>query len=192
MRNEIVKSIALEKRFARQIESVGKKIRKWEENSEKAIRDDNDELARQALLRKLQEERKLPELIEQHKRCASAGTILKNQLRMLEDKVQDARRRKELLISRKQTAMAHQSMLNSTTRFFAAAKKSDALLSDADLQTSDGSESLEEEVLRLETEAEAIREVMYQEPSLDEVFEKSKTDEKIERQLQELKKKHRG
>jgi len=190
MRNEIVKSIASEKRFARQIETVGKKIRTWEENSEKAIRDENDDLARKALLRKFQEERTLPELIELHKRSASASKTLKDQLRLLEDKVQDARRRKELLIARKQNARAHQSMLHSTSRFFAAAKKSDVLFADADLPTSGGFESLEDEVLRLETEAEAMREVIYIEPSLDEVFEKSKTDEQIERQLRELKEKY--
>jgi phage shock protein A len=191
MRNEIVKSIALEKRFARQIENAGKKIRTWEENSEKAIRDGNDDLARKALFRKLQEERMLPELIEQHKKSASASTILKDQLRLLEDKVQDARRRKELLIARKQAARTHQSMLNSTGRFVAAAKKSDALLAEADLPTPGGFESLEDEVLHLETEADALREVMYLEPSLDKVFEQSRTDEKIEHLLQELKEKYR-
>lgn len=191
MRNEIVKSVALEKRFARQIENVGKKIRTWEENSEKAIRDGHDDLARKALLRKLQEEQKLPELIEQHKRSASASKILKDQLRLLEDKVQDTRRRKELLIARKQTAGAHQSMLNSASRFVDAAKKSDALLAEADLPTSEGFESLEAEVLRLETEAEAMREVMTLKPSLDEIFEKSKTDEEIELQLKNLKEKYK-
>lgn len=191
MRNEIVKSVALEKRFARQIENVQKKVGTWEENSEKAVRDENDELARKALLRKLQEERKLPELIEQHKRSVSAGKILKNQLRLLEDKVQDARRRKELLIARKQYAMTQQSMLNSTGRFIDAAKRSDSLLTEAHVPESGGLGSLENEVLRLETEAEAMREVIPPEPSLEEFFEKSKTDEEVDRQLRKLKEKYK-
>ena len=191
MRNEIVKSVALEKRFVRQIENVQKNIRTWGENCEKAVRDENDELARKALLRKIQEEQKLPELTEQHKRSVSSAKILKDQLRLLEDKVQDARRRKELLIARRQSARAHQSMLSSTSRFVDAAKRSDALLAEADLPASGGLGSLEDEVLRLETEAEAMREIMYLEPSLDQVFEKSKTDEAIERQLRELKEKYK-
>ncbi len=191
MRNEIVKSVALEKRFARQIENVGKKVRTWEENSEKAIRDGNDDLARKALSRKLQEERNLPELIEQRDKSASASKTLKDQLRLLEDKVQDARRRKELFISRKQNAMARQSVMNSANRFAVAARRSDALLTETDLPAAKGVESLEDEVLRLETETEAMREVMSPEPSLEEVFEKSRTDEEIERQLQALKKKHK-
>jgi phage shock protein A len=189
LRNEIIKSIAAEKRLARQVDDVKKKILTWQENSEKAVRDVNDELARKALGRKLQEERKLPELVEQHQRAMESGKTLKGQLRLLEDKVQDARRKKEILIARKRSAQAHQSMLTATQSFAAAARKSDALLAEAHLLTPGGFDSLEDEVLRLETEAEAMQEIMQQEPSLDEVFEKSKADEVIEKQLEELKKK---
>jgi phage shock protein A len=189
LRNEIVKSIAAEKRLARQVGDVRKKIQTWQENSEKAVRDDNDELARKALGRKLSEERKLPDLMNQHQRAAASSASLKDQLRLLEDKVQDARRKNEILIARKRSAQAHQSLLTATQNFAAAARKSDALLAEAHLLTPGAFESLEDEVLRLETEAEAMREIMHQEPSLEEVFERSKTDEAIERQLQELKKK---
>jgi phage shock protein A len=189
LRNEIVKSIAAEKRLARQVDDVRKKIQTWQENSEKAVRDENDELARKALGRKLSEERKLPDLMEQHQRAAVSSASLKDQLRLLEDKVQDARRKNEILIARKRGAQAHQSLLNATQKFAAAARKSDALLAEAHLLTPGAYESLEDEVLRLETEAEAMREIMHQEPSLEEVFERSKADETIERQLQELKKK---
>jgi phage shock protein A len=189
LRNEIVKSIAAEKRLARQVGEVRKHIQMWQENSEKAVRDDHDELARKALGRKLAEERKLPDLMEQHQRAVASSAGLKDQLRLLEDKVQDARRKNEILIARKRSAHAHQSMLNTTQNFAAAARKSDALLAEAHLLTPGAFESLEDEVLRLETEAEAMREIMHQEPSLEEVFERSRTDEAIERQLQELKKK---
>lgn len=187
LRNEIIKSIAAEKRLARQKESVIKKIQVWQENSEKAVRDGNDELSRKALARKLVEEHKLPELMEQHTRAVESGVTLKEQLRLLEDKVQEARRKKEILIARKRSAQAHQSMLSATRNFAAAARKSDALLAEADLLTPGTFASLEDEVLKLETEAEAMREVMAREPSLEEVFEKSKTDEEIERRLKELK-----
>jgi phage shock protein A len=189
LRNEIIKSIAAEKRLSRQVEDVNKKIQTWQENSEKAVRDGNDELARKALGRKLLEERKLPELVAQHNRALESGKTLKDQLRLLEDKVQDARRKNEILIFRKRSAQAHQSLLTVTQNFAAAARKSDAILAEAHLLTPGAFETLEDEVLRLETEAEAMREIMHQEPSLEEVFERSRTDEAIERQLQELKKK---
>jgi phage shock protein A len=189
LRNEIIRSIAAEKRLSRQVEDVKSKIQTWQENSEKAVRDGNDELARKALGRKIAEERKLPDLMAQHTRALESGKTLKDQLRLLEDKVQDARRKKEILIARKRSAQAHQSMLTATQKFAAAARKSDALLAEAHLLTPGAFDSLEDEVVRLETEAEAMQEVMHQEPTLDEVFERSKTDEVIERQLEELKNK---
>lgn len=188
MRNEIVKSIAAEKRMTRQIESIGKKVRAWQENSEKAVRDGDESLARAAIGRKLQEDQKLPELVEHHKRAAAATLTLKKQLRLLEDKVQDARRRKDLLVARRQSANAHRSMLNATRDFATAARTSDTLLSEADLPAPMTADSLADEVLRMETEAEAMHEVMDQVPSLEEMFEQAKTDEEIERRLQELKK----
>jgi len=189
LRNEIVKSIASEKRLARQVENINKKIPMWQENSEKAVRDQNDDLARKALSRKLQEEQKLPDLIDQHNQAVESSATLKEQLRMLEDKVQDARRRMEILIARKRSAQAHQSMMSATQNFAAAARKSDTLLAEVDLLSPGTFASLEDEVLRLETEAEAMRELITFEPSLEKVFEKSKADETIERQLKELKEK---
>jgi phage shock protein A len=189
LRNEIVKAIASEKRLARQVEGVQKKVQTWQENSEKAVRDGNDELARKALGRKITEERKLPDLMEQHQRAVGSSASLKEQLRLLEDKVQDARRKNEILVARKRSAQAHQSLLTATQNFAAAARKSDALLAEAHLLTPGAFESIEDEVLRLETEAEAMQEIMHQEPSLEEVFERSKTNEAIERQLEELKNK---
>ncbi len=189
LRNEIIKAIAAEKRLARQVDTTRKNINTWKENSEKAVRDENDDLARKAIARKIQEENKLPELVEQLNRAVQSGGTLKEQLRLLEDKVQDARRRQEILVARKRSAQAHQSMLNATRNFADAARKSDALLAEAQLMTPGTVASLEDEVLRMETEAEAMQEVLIREPSLEEVFEKTCRDDAIEHQLRELKKK---
>jgi len=189
MRNEIVKSIAAEKRLARQIEAIGEKVRKWQKISEKAIRENDEKLARNTMGRMLQEERQLPEMMSHHKRAASATSDFKKQLRLLEDKVQDARRRKELLVARKQSAMAHQATQRAARDFTAAARTSDSLLTAADLPAAVSVDSLADEVLQLETEAEALGEVMVRTPTLEEVFEKSETDKEIERRLRELKKK---
>ena len=189
LRNEIIKSIAAEKRLARQVEGVKKNIKTWQENSEKAVRDGNDDLARKAIARKLQEENNLPDLMDQLNRAVQSSNTFKEQLRLLEDKVQDARRRKEVLVARRRSAQVHQSMLNTTRNIADAARKSDALLTEYHLLTPDAVVSLEDEVLRMETEAEAMQEVMTREPSLEEVFEKANFEEAIELQLQALKKK---
>lgn len=189
MRNEVVKSAAAEKRLARQIETVGKKARMWEKTSEKAIRDNDERLARSAIGRTLQEARKLPEMMAHHKRAVAATSNLKKQLRLLEDKVQDARRRMELLVARKQSAMAQQAMQRAARDFTTAARTGDTLLAGTDLPPAVVVDSLDDEVLRLETEAEAMREVMARAPSLEEIFEQSTADDEIERRMRELKKK---
>jgi hypothetical protein len=70
-----------------------------------------------------------------------------------------------------------------------AAVKGDMLLAESDLPATMADDSFSDEVGRMEAEVEAIQEVMQKEPSLEEVFERSKKDQEIERRLQELKKK---
>ena len=190
LRNEIVRSVAGEKRLARRIESTKEKIQTWQANSEKAVQDDNDELARKAIARKIQEEQRMSDLLEQHNRALESSESMKEQLRVLEDKVQDARRRKEILVARKRSAQVEKAMLSATQDFNKAARESSVLLSETE-SVIFGASSLEDDILRIETEAEAMRELATQEPSLEEVFEKSKTEEEIERRLMELKDKFR-
>ena len=126
------------------------------------------------------------DLMEHHKRALEARRSMKAQLRILEDKVQDARRRKEIVVARKRNARTQQAMLSATQGFSKAARESDALLAETGLESTDTS-SLEDEILRIETEVEAMQELAVQEPTLEEVFEKSRTEEEIERRLKELK-----
>ncbi len=186
LRNEIIKSIAGEKRLARRVESAKEKIRIWQENSEKAVQDGNDELAKKAIARKIQEEQRMGDLVEHHNRALGASRSMKEQLRILEDKVQDARRRKEILVARKRNARTQQAMLSATQGFSKAARESDALLAESESESTDTS-SLEDEILRIETEVEAMQELAVKEPTLEEVFEKSRIEEEIERRLKELK-----
>ena len=123
LRNEIVRSVAGEKRLARRIESTKEKIQTWQANSEKAVQDDNDELARKAIARKIQEEQRMSDLVEHHKRAFESSESMKEQLRILEDKVQDARRRKEILVARKRSAQVEKAMLSATHGFAKAAPK---------------------------------------------------------------------
>lgn len=190
LRNEIVRSVAGGKRLARRVESAKEKIQTWQENSERAVRDGDDELARKAIARKMQEEQQMSDLLEQHKRALESNESMKEQLRILEDKVQDARRRKEILVARKRSAQTQKAMLSATQGFAKAARESSALLSETESDIF-GASSLEDDILRIETEAEAMRELTTQEPTLEEVFEKSRTEEEIERRLKELKDKLR-
>jgi len=187
LRNESIKALAMEKRFSRQIEALNKKIQTWQENSEKAVRDGDDTLARKALERKLQERRYLPDLLQQYTNAQEENIALKEQLRLLEDKVQEARRRKEILVARKRRAQNKQATALAARNFAEAAHKSNVLLTETDWERYGADLTFEDRILELETEAEAMKEILKQEPTLEDVFDKAKTKEEIERQLQEIK-----
>lgn len=189
LRAEVAKAIAGEKRISRRINDTEKSVQVWQENSEKAVRDGCDDLARKALERRLQEQDKLPDLRQQHRKALNVCASLKEQLRVLEDKVQDARRKKEILVVRKRTAQAQQAILSATQTFSHAARRSDSLLTQFDVTMPVSVEFLEDEVIQLEADVEALGEAMGTEPSLEQVFEKSKAKERIDRELEELKRK---
>jgi phage shock protein A len=189
LRGQATRSIASERRLARQLEGIKAKIRLWDENSEKAVLDGDDDLARRALGRKLVEERNHAEYTAQHARAKESTELLESQLCILEDKAQDARRKREVLIARKRSAQALKVMLAATRDFAEAARRSDELFSDSGLDASASHTSLEDQVLDLESEADAMVELNARDQHLEGIFEKSKADEEIERQLCKLKKK---
>ncbi len=187
LRTEVAKAIAAEKRIGRRIEDVQRKVQSWQENSEKAVRDGDDDLARKAIERKLDEENRLPALKNEHRKAVDVSRTMKEHLRKLEDKIQEARRKKEILIARKRSAEARRAMLSATENFAHMSRKSDILLTEVESLSPVSFESLEEEVTQLEVEAEAMHEIMDERPSLEQVFEESKKKEKIEAQLKEIK-----
>ncbi len=189
LRMEVARAIAGEKRLTRRITETTAVLRTWQENSEKAVSDGDDALARKAIARRLYEEKVLAGLQEQHKKALHGSEIMKEQLRLLENKIQEARRNKETLIARKRSAQAQKDMLKATQRFTRISRKTDALVSDVVLEGPQSFESLEEEVTELETEAEAMREVLNGEPDLESIFQGKKHQEEVEKILRDIKKK---
>ena len=191
LRMEVARAIAGEKRLARRIAATTSAVHTWQENSEKAVSEGDDALSKQAIARRLYEEKLLAGLEEQHKKALDASETMKEQLRLLENKIQDARRNKEVLIARKRGAQAQKEMLKATQKFSRISKRTDALLADTILESPVSMESLEEEVVELETEAEAMREVLNGTPDLESVFRETKQKEEIETILRDLKEKAR-
>jgi phage shock protein A len=188
LRAEVTRAIASERRLARHLEATRNKVRRWDESSEKAVRDGDDGSARRALFRKLGEERRFAEYNEQHARAKQLYLLLESQLYLLEEKVKDARRKKEVQIGRKRNAETRKAMFAANRDFAVAARKSDELLSGSGLAASVPHQSLEDQVRDLEWEADAMDALTTGKPDLEEVFEKSKADEEVERQLVGLKK----
>ena len=189
LRMEVAKAIAAEKRIGRRLEETEKQVQTWEQNSESAVREGNDDLARKAIERKLSEQEKLSGLMEQHKKAVVLSTTLKEKLQILEDKVQEAKSKMEILVVRKRTAETQKSVLSATQNVTRFSERGDLLLSEMEAQNPISLDALEDQVIQLETEMEAMQEVMRSTSSLDDVFEESRKKEDIEKNLKELKEK---
>lgn len=113
MRNQLAKAkqqvaaaIADEKRLKDQADSEFKLADDWDKRAMLAVQEDRDDLAKQALLRgqeHLEHAQALATTWEQHK---SETEKLKQSLRDLNDKIEEAKRKKNLLLARQRRAEA--------------------------------------------------------------------------------------
>jgi phage shock protein A len=113
MRSQLVKAkqqvataIADEKRLRDQADGEYRQAQDWENKAMLAVKEGRDDLAKQALLRHgehLQHGQQLEETWESHR---AETEKLKNSLRDLNDKIEEAKRKKNLLVARQRRAQA--------------------------------------------------------------------------------------
>ena len=109
-KRQIAASIADEKRLRKQADNEGQTAREWERKAMMAVRAGDDELAKQALLRQKEHETTAAQFEEQWKSQKVAVDRLKETLRTLNDKVEEAKRKKNILIARKKRAEAQKAI----------------------------------------------------------------------------------
>ena len=145
-RKQVAVSIADEKRLKRQYEQELGKAREWEKKAMTAVKAGRDDLARQALARKGEHDVLATQFQEQWVLQKQAADQLREALTRLNAKIQEASRKKNLLIARQKRAEAQQkiqetmSNLNDTGAF-------------------DTFSRMEEKVDRMEAEAQASLEL---------------------------------
>jgi phage shock protein A len=101
-------AIADEKKLQKQYNSELDKSKEWERKAMVAVRAGNDDLARQALARKQEHEQISTQFQQQWIAQKQAVDKLKDALRLLNNKIEEAKRKKNILIARKKRAEAHQ------------------------------------------------------------------------------------
>lgn len=107
---QIAQAIADEKKLERDYQEQLKLQDEWAKKAELAVTQQNDELALKALKRK-NEHQKLAEEYKVHLDGQKQVTEkLKDSLRELNDKIEEAKRKKELLIARSKRAKAQESI----------------------------------------------------------------------------------
>lgn len=177
-KKQVAVAIADEKRLKKQYEEEAGKAAEWEKKAMLALKAGNEELARAALQRKNGHDDICNSLKQQWDAQRESVDQLKQALRGLDSKIEEAKRKRNLLISRQKRAEA-QRMINDT---LSGIKNTSAF---------DTFERMAEKVTQLEAEAEATSEMggALEESSLESQFKALEAGSGVDDQLEALKQK---
>ena len=107
---QVAVAISDEKRLAKQVEQETHNVAEWQRRAEMAIRAGNDDLAREALARRKEHDQLREGFHQQWTKQKAAVDQLKKALRLLNNKIEEAKRKKNLLIAQKQRAEAQKAI----------------------------------------------------------------------------------
>ena len=105
-KQEVAVAIADERKLRMQVEDERKQAQEWERRARLAVREGRDDLAKQALVRGQEHATNAAELEEQWARNREETERLKDSLRQLNAKIEEAKRKKNLLIAKQKRAQA--------------------------------------------------------------------------------------
>jgi phage shock protein A len=114
-KKQVAVAIADERRLKQQVEAEQKAAADWERKAVLAIKAGDDALARQALMRQRDHEGVAAQLGAQHEKQAHAVEQLKIALRALNTKIEDAERKKTVLVAKQRRAEAMRSIEGTLT-----------------------------------------------------------------------------
>lgn len=122
-KKQVAVSIADEKRLKKQLDNELHMAREWEKKAMMAVRAGRDDLAKEALSRKQEHDSLAAEYKGHWEAQKAAADKLRDSLRQLNAKIEEAKRRKNLLIARQKRAEAQKTIqetmsgLNDTSAF---------------------------------------------------------------------------
>lgn len=145
-KKQVAMAIADEKLLKKKCEQELAKAKKWEDNAMAAVRSGNDALAKEALQRKAEYDESAAALGQQWEAQKQSVERLKEALRGLDNKIEEAKRKRNLLVSRQKRAEAQQ-MINETLSSISSTSSFDTF------------ERMSERVTQLEAQAEATAEL---------------------------------
>jgi phage shock protein A len=105
-KQEVAIAIADERKLKAQVDEERRLAADWESRAMLAVREGRDDLARQALIRQQEHAERAEALEETWRRQAAETEKLKESLRQLNDKIEEAKRKKNLLIAKQKRAQA--------------------------------------------------------------------------------------
>jgi phage shock protein A len=165
-KREVAAAIADERKLKAQLDDEVKQTHDWEQRAMLAVKEGRDDLAKQALVRH-QEHAERAQAIQQTWQSQAAETEkLKGSLRQLNDKIEEAKRKRNLLIAKQKRAQAqrriHETMsgLSDSSAFEAFNRMADKIeeeerrnVAEAEVSEALTGDTLETQFLKLESGA---------------------------------------
>ena len=175
-RREVVMAIAAERRLIRRLKQEEALAGDWHSKAEEAVKKGQDDLARRALAKK-REHSFLAKGLRSQEETARANTQrLKENLSLFQQKIAQAKRRKDLLIARHRATRAEKAMHKPLLHLPPTGEMSQLA-------------RMEEKVEAAEAEVEALKEITEGKEALEAEFFEIEEDEALEKELRQLKKK---
>ena len=171
-KTQVAAAIADEKRLQARAREAQQQADDWQRKAELAIEKGDDELAKQALVRRNTYAQSASGLQEQWQAHSAQVQALRDGLRQLESKIGEAEAKKELLIARNRSAKAQETMHKTLTGIRGVGSMGEF-------------ERLERRVEENEARASAYTELATD--SLDDKFAALEQESDLDRQLRELK-----
>ena len=163
-KREVAAAIADERKLRAQLDDEIKQTRDWEHRAMLAVKEGRDDLAKQALIRQQEHAQRATTLDQTWTAQAQETEKLKGSLRQLNDKIEEAKRKRNLLIAKQKRAQAqrriHETMsgLSDTSAFEAFNRMAEKIeeserrsVAHAEVAEALSGDTLEQEFIQLES-----------------------------------------
>lgn len=169
---EVAKAIADEKRLQQQLKQNQTQSQNWESKAMLALKKGDERLATEALKQKKTYDQLVTSIQPQWEQQNTLSSKLKDSLRALESKIDEARRKKEILIARQKRAEAQK-------------KIHDVMTGMNDRSAFATFDRMEQKVMEIEAQADAAVEIEME--SLDDQFKALEAGSEVDDELAALK-----
>jgi len=171
----VIIAIASEKRLFRELEQNRQQCDEWQIKAETAMAHNKEALARSALVQKKEYEKVINRVEPMWASATRSSEQLKTQLKQLEDKLADAKRKKGSLIARQRAAQTQAYMHNADTDF------------GEQLAAQDNFNRMEDKVLEMEARVQARSELDSLSHRDEEAYIEMAIESEIDSEMEALK-----
>jgi phage shock protein A len=173
----VLDAMASEKKLSKDLEHHRRQSEAWCNKAESALRAEKEDLAREALARKKEHDHIMTTLEPAREAARNTSERLKAQLRALEAKLEEARRRRSTLVVRQRAAEAQHHMDRTLEHL------------QAGLDAHTSFDRMEDRVAEMEARTEAMTELHDDASRLDRDFRDMAIETEVDNELTALKKK---